>query len=341
MKKLLVIFMLCALGQMASACIHAPRGEQHRRYAVTEKTKQALLFHDGENAHLVIKTSLEAASQSEGTMSLPPFMAWVIPLPSLPSKYEEADSQLFKQLYEATEPQKGFGCVGRSEEEAMPVTGGINSAPAIKVHATELVGDYEITPVEMLTHDAGDALNEWLVKNGFGKVPKENQAFYVSKGVVFLALKIKKLSGVFADLKPLHIVYKSDKAMLPLKFSTHSGTFDVMLWTFTGQPLPQGEFQDYYLKSQGITKHVKRGQVWALDKISAGSSGYLQRFQGYSINASYRPVKNFNADPSLADSLAVQRSGLFDYAAYLLPLLAAAPFLFMWRRFRKPKGNTL
>ncbi len=85
----------------------------------------------------------------------------------------------------------------------------------------------------MLTHEAGDALNAWLTKNGFGKVPKENQQFYVSKGVVFLALKIKNLSGSFTDLKPLHIVYKSDKATLPLKFSSHSGVFDVMLYTFT------------------------------------------------------------------------------------------------------------
>ncbi|HEY0074325.1 MAG TPA: DUF2330 domain-containing protein, partial [Abditibacteriaceae bacterium] len=295
------------------------------------------LFHDGENAHLVIKTSLESTPKSgKGVASLPPFMAWVIPLPSLPSKYEEADPQLFEQLLEATKQgsQRRFGCSGMEEEE----TAAASNSASIEVHPTEFVGDYEITLVEMLTHDAGDALNEWLAKNGFGKVPKENQAFYVSKGVVFLALKINNLSGSFADLKPLHIVYKSDRATLPLKFSTHSGIFDVILYTFTNSPVPSEEFGDYRFVKARPSVSIGRGQVPALDKISNGGVGYLTLFTAQQFNTPERPVKNLIADPSISADLAVRRAGLLDYATYLLPLFAAAPFFLMWRRFRKSKS---
>ena len=41
----------------------------------------------------------------------------------------------------------------------------------------------------------------------------------------------------FSEIKPLHIVYKSNTLTLPLKFSTHSGVFDVDLYTFTRGPL--------------------------------------------------------------------------------------------------------
>ena len=281
MKKqvLFVLLLLCAVAQVALACIHE---SNNYRDVVTEKTKQALVFHDGENAHLVIKTSLEAAPKNgKGTANLPPVMAWVIPLPSLPSKYEEADPQLFEQLFEATKPKNYLACAAEEEEVAAGTT---NSAPAIQVHATEFVGDYEITPVEMLTHDAGDALNAWLTKNGFGKVPKENQSFYVSKGVVFLALKIKNLSGTFTDLKPLHIVYKADKATLPLKFSSHSGVFDVMLYTFTNHSVKFDELRAFNLTAESPSLRIGRGQVPALDKISGDKTGYLTRFKGNGFN---------------------------------------------------------
>jgi hypothetical protein len=81
------------------ACIHRPR---NYKGVVTEKTKEALLFRAGKNVHLVIKTSL----QSPGT--LPDTMAWVIPLPSLPSHYEEADPKLFPELFRLTEDEYLF-----------------------------------------------------------------------------------------------------------------------------------------------------------------------------------------------------------------------------------------
>ncbi len=75
----------------------------------------------------------------------------------------------------------------------------------------------------------------------------------------------------------------------------------------------------------------------ALDKISGDKIGYLTRFEGNGFNGELGSVKNLTADPSISADLAVHRAGLLSYAAYLLPLLAAAPFFIMWRRFRKSK----
>ncbi len=128
MKRQLAMWcLLLTLGRVTLACEHTPRGYKD---VVTEKTKQALLFHDGENAHLVIKTSLQSAPKNgKGTANLPPVMAWVIPLPSLPSKYEEADPQLFEQLFEATKPKNYLACSAPESEEA---TAGATIAPIFK-----------------------------------------------------------------------------------------------------------------------------------------------------------------------------------------------------------------
>lgn len=54
----------------AMACIHTPVGYTG---LVKENTKEAFRFHDSTNAHLVIRTELEAGG------GLPATMAWVIP----------------------------------------------------------------------------------------------------------------------------------------------------------------------------------------------------------------------------------------------------------------------
>jgi hypothetical protein len=205
------------------------------------------------------------------------------------------------------------------------------------VHPTEIVGDYEITPVEMLTSDAGDALNAWLVKNGFGRVPKENQYFYVSKGVVFLALKIKKLAGAFTGIKPLHIVYKSDKAALPLKFSSHSGVFDAHLYTFTNSSLDRNELVSFRLQSSTGSVPIGRGKTPALDTLTGGKSGYLTRFEGNGYNAPGNSVKQLTDDPFIAADLAVRGNLWNSVYPYLLLLVAIAPFFFL-RRLRRDKN---
>ena len=179
------------------ACIHVPRTYKG---TVTENTKEALLFHDGANAHLIIKTNLKASSGS-----LPETMAWVIPLPSLPSHYEEADPGIFPEMFNAIEKANSE----REREAAMK---------SIWVHLMQTIGSYQVQPIEV--HDpknAGGELNYWLIANAFGTVPQATPRPYRTKDAVFLALKLHGLSGSFSDIKLLHIAYNADTLTLPLK----------------------------------------------------------------------------------------------------------------------------
>lgn len=258
---------------VAWACIHAPVTYKD---VVSEQTKEALLFHDGTNAHLVIKTNLKA------TTALPSSMAWVIPLPSLPSRYEEVDPGLFRELFEVADAAAPkFESFGETEDK-------------IRVHPTRVVGNYQVQPIEVLSEEAGSELNAWLTQKGFSPVPVENQKYYLRRGAVFLAVKINRLTGDSTDLKPLHITYRADRLVLPLKFSTHSGGFDVMLYTFTPQRLEldfgdpassrtEGTLERYGLFSDGsirLTRSQLRNRLPALFKLVGPREGYLTLFTG-------------------------------------------------------------
>lgn len=276
-----------------SACIHSPRTYKG---TVTENTKEALLFHDGINAHLIIKTNLQAAAGS-----LPSTMAWVIPLPSLPSHYEEADPTIFPEMFAVVEKANE-----KWERERSKGIETASTAPAptgIRIHPTQIVGSYQIQPIEVLdVKSAGRELNHWLVANGFGSVPTKNQSYYLKRGTVFLALKIHGLKGKISDIKPLHIVYKSNTLTLPLKFSTHSGVFDVDMYTFTHGPLEPTLLTAERLDAEPSVKIQTEAEAPLLWKITGSKQGYLTRYEGRALNSTYAPstlVNNFPRDPSI------------------------------------------
>ena len=280
--------LLAAPAPSASACIHVPRTYKG---AVTEKTKEALLFHDGVNAHLIIRTNLSAASGK-----LPGMIAWVIPLPSLPSHYEEADPALFPELFRVTE---------RAREESEShlrgmKTAGIPLAKAIVVHPAQTIGSYQVQPVEILDpKNAGRELNRWLLANGFGSAPVQNQQYYLRRGAVFLCLKIHGLSGGFSDIKPLHIIYKSDTLAMPLKFSTHSGAFNVELYVFTPHAINPRLLAASGLSGDTSVAIQSASDAARLWQIAGGHSGFLTRFEGYGYNSSGLMVKDLKADPAI------------------------------------------
>ena len=144
--------------------------------AVSEQEKLAFIFHDGQDAHLVLRTTLDSGS------GLPERMAWVIPISSLPSKYEEVSGELFEELWNLI-PRRAPAPTGvPSPKGDAPKAA---PAPAIVVHEKQIVGSYQIQPIEILSESAGSELNAWLSKNGFGPVPAENQNLYLKKGVGF------------------------------------------------------------------------------------------------------------------------------------------------------------
>lgn len=269
------------------ACIHGPASYEE---VVQEKTEQAFLFHDGNNAHLIIKTDL----QSRGV--LPPMMAWVIPLPSLPSRYQEESADLFKKLFELT-PSPAPGAAGP------PTTTAVRSAkPGIRVHAVQTVGSYQIQPIEILSEKSGEELNHWLTRHGFGFIPPDNQEYYLKKGAVFLTVRLNNLTGSRARVKPLHIIYPANHLSVPLKFSSHSGVFNLMLYTWTHKPVNISPPLDldadpypYLAAASGAKLDTKLSPV--LLRLFGRETGYLTRFESGSFNTPGRLVKDMKSDP--------------------------------------------
>jgi len=322
---LLYLFSLCFPAAPSSACIHVPRTYKG---VVTENTKQALLFSDGVNAHLIISTNLHAKSGS-----LPEAMAWVIPLPSLPSHYEEADPALFPELFRVIERAQAK----RHARTKSLETADIPASSAIAVHAAQIVGSYRVQPVEIVDpKNAGGELNRWLLANGFGSVPPKNQQYYLRKGAVFLCLKITGLSGEISDIKPLHIVYKSDLLTLPLKFSTHSGTFNVELYTYTPRPVRPALLTASGLNGDESTRIGSASDAPLLWAATRGRAGYLTRFEGTGFNGTGLMVHDLKADPAIdlrrgysppKAASALPPAGLLGLAASAITVLGV-----MWQR---------
>ncbi len=338
MRRLSALLLcLAAAVPVACACIHVPRTYKG---TVTEKTKEALLFHDGVNAHLIIRTNLQASSGS-----LPETMAWVIPLPSLPSHYEEADPNLFPEMFRAVEKANEDREREAAAHWATKAAGIPSPTQSIRVHPMQTVGGYQVQPVEVLDlKNAGGALNHWLVANGFSAIPTETQRPYLKKGAVFLTLRLHGLHGGFSDIKPLHIVYKSDTLSLPLKFSANSGVFDVEMYAYTPGPLKGtllGGDRLYADPSVSVREAADAPLLW---RAAGARGGYLTRFEGWNFNAPQRSVRALASDPMIdprKDSAPplLQGDGFHGMAYWrtLGAALVAALGVGLWRRTRRPR----
>lgn len=272
------------------ACIHTPRTYTG---TVTEKTKEALLFNDGVNTHLIIRTNLQTSS---GT--LPDTMAWVIPLPALPSHYEETDPGIFAELFRTAETANEER---ERNERAKGMPQAASTAPSvILVHPMQTVGSYQVQPIEVLDpKNAGRELNSWLLANGFEAVPPANQRYYLKRRNVFLTLRLHGLKGSFSDVKPLHIVYKSSVLSLPLKFSSHSGVFDVEMYAFTPGPLSTNLLASENLYADPSVKITNASAAPLLWQLTGHTKGYLTRYEGLGFNQVGHSVKALPADPAI------------------------------------------
>jgi hypothetical protein len=336
-----LLYMLVLSAVPLQACLHTPVSYKD---VVTEKTKEALVFHDGKNAHLIIKTELA----SEG--DLPPTMAWVIPLPSLPSSYKEEPHDLFEMLFELVPPAQPGGSPAGA---ALPPPD--MGAGGIRVHAVRSVGSYKVQPIEVLSEESGAELNRWLQRNGFSAVPPENQEYYLKKGAVFLALKLNGLSGSNASIKPLHIVYPSDQLSVPLKFSSHSGAFDLVLYTWTKQPMKVAPKSDSSYMYVAASHEFYAPSKPVLRYLFGEGTGYLTRFGSTKFNSPGWEVADMKSDPTIdlasldvlqlpqkpatsSAALARDSSTGILLAAFLFTTALIAAF-FLWSKRRRTRDQ--
>lgn len=240
----------------ASACLHFPEEYPHK---LKEGTKRALSFHDGKNAHRVLSTEISV----EGDGKLPRKLAYVVPFPSLPIKFEEADAKLFTELHEWFKARwKDVRPVYRDR--------GMSRAPApgysgFTVLPSQSVGNYHITPIRVDDGnlETASAFNEWLTEKKFIPIPLEKQKPYLFPGAVFLAIELN-LTGSEASFKPLHVTYKADSLALPLRLTHDSRTFDVD-W-FVVAPKSHFNTNGYLLTEHGspFPLSYRGDDVWPL-----------------------------------------------------------------------------
>lgn len=194
--------------------------KEYDRSKFRETSREALMWRgksDPDTVNLVVKSGVKG--------ELPEDMAWVFPLPSVPDDYKEIEGDIFSEL-------------GKFFSERAPIPRGAPPgmwrkgmiAQGIIVHEKETVGDYEIVPIEIADEAiGGEALNQWLRRQGYAEVGEEIQGPYLKKGAAFLAIKVKPKSDS-TELKPLLIRYRSEEMRFPLRFSHNDRTFDLNLY---------------------------------------------------------------------------------------------------------------
>ena len=253
---------------------------------------EVILYHDGKNAHRVLRTAFEGQVPTEIT--------WVLPFPSKPVSYTESSSELFvethalfKDLYESggSTMQKGSNSLQRS-------------APStIRVHEQKVVGNYEITPLEILRSADGKDLNAWLKKHGFNTMPDELQKPYLRQGAYFLAVRIKT-GGEASRMKPLDIAYPAKRLDFPVRF-THAGReYDLTLYVVSELDGPTMQkrvgqlVRDSYAERSSTLELPSNleTQKFGLAKMLKPRTITQVIFRG--LNSASKPLSKLQADPS-------------------------------------------
>lgn len=304
------IIFLFLYGSISYCCFHFP---VEYKESLTEGKKEAFVFHDGQYAHLIIRTNMTANV-------FPNELAWVLPFPSLPVKYEEVDGRFFKELYGLI--PEGFrkgdrAGFGRSDKQ--------KEGLGFKVHESVVVGGYQIQPIEILKEKSGQEFNTWLSKNKFNEMPNGNQKYYLKKGAVFLAIRMNTKGLANISIKPLHIVYPSDHVSVPIKFTHDSRTFDLDLYVFAKSPMEpnyrellkkkSGDEQAYknpipriadlypsiekaHLLYEGFVEYPSvKNDMTNVKKILGSVSGYITKFSSKNVNGVNNSVKLLKDDP--------------------------------------------
>lgn len=148
---------------MSHSCFYFDKAYKGK---ITEGQKDIFLFHDGENAHLVVQIILRSKK-------FPAEIAWILPFPTLPSKYEEMNGPFFFELRSFFKTDTGH----RKGSYGLGAAAGGGPKEGIKVHPTITEGQYTIQPIEILKDNSAKELNAWLKKNNFNSMPHENQKF--------------------------------------------------------------------------------------------------------------------------------------------------------------------
>lgn len=243
------ILLGCLISQSGLACLYFDKSIALHSFDETDR--EALLFHDGDAANLILKTGFSG--------QLPKKLAWVFPVSSKPLAYQVTSPEIFKDLANIIWSRS------KSLRKGKVLMGA--SSPAIKVHEAERVGNYEIIPIEILSESSGSELNGWLKNQGFIESPKQIQTPYLKKGAFFLAIRAN-LAGEASELQPLWIRYKSKSLGFPLRFTHEYRSFNSKV---------------YFLTPKNAKINLPSGDGWTIrdQRAESGRVEQVDRYNGW------------------------------------------------------------
>lgn len=266
------------------ACLHYPTSNKIK---ITEGLQEFFVFHDGENAHMILRTHVRSSQ-------FPKEIAWVLPFPTLPAAYKEVDGPLFQELsqqfvsFESNSMQKGRG-----------VTLGTDGGGAgIKVHDQVQVGGFQIQPIEILKDTGGDELNTWLQKNRFNPMPVDKQKRYLKKGAAFLAIRMKMNKPGETDVlsRPLHVMYPATSIAVPMLFTHEGRTFDIDIYVFSAKEM-KTDLSKLYLNRVGSVPYSWERARPMIENIVGDRKGWITKYSGKELNSENRKLSQLKQDP--------------------------------------------
>jgi len=271
----------CALAAFSEACLHKPRAYPGE---LGSAIQEYLYYRSGSEIHLVMNQRVRASGP------LPEEMAWVTPLPSVPSRYFVEEDSLFRKLFRATELQLKSLSLGAPR--GAPPAG-------FKVHDTVHAGNYAIVPIEVLDPSSGKDINGWFMENGYDTVPYHAMKHYLRPKSCFLAIKVRGLRGTESQLHPLHVAYAAPEVRVPLRFFANAGTFDVYVYLLTRSERrirQKGLAAAGFIRTGGGPLGAEFGKLAGLAGPAAGPD-FIERYSGFKLNQPGNGLAAWDEDP--------------------------------------------
>ena len=220
-----------------------------------------LVYRDGIET-LIIESALEGPGQEFG---------WVIPLPSRPTRFEEASPGLIKTLSWVVQPDVthrpgeemsligvftlvvtllcliGLTIPRPYRTVLLPIiillvvsyllplkrAGGIaGSVPGVEEQPIGIVGSYDLA---VLKADDVEPLHQWLLDNGFTGLGEDDRTVvtdYIRDGWCFVAAKLRREGDGYSRPHPLLMSFATETPVYPMRLTATAGS-DVYLKLFT------------------------------------------------------------------------------------------------------------
>ncbi len=278
------LLLLVLANPHSQACLHYSNSDKIK---VTEGLQEFFAYHDGKNAHMILRTQLQAKK-------FPQEIAWVLPFPSLPTSYKEVDGPLFQELsHQFAQSLRNDGMQkGRGLQE------GASGGAGIKVHDKVQVGDFQIQPIEILKESGGEELNSWLAKNKFNSMPVDKQKRYLKKGSAFLAIRMNMNKPSDTDLlsRPLHVIYPANQISIPMLFTHEGRTFDMDIYVFSEKEL-KNDFKKLYLNKIASVPYKREHLRPMIENLIGEKMGVITKYSGVELNSATKKLSLLSQDP--------------------------------------------